>query len=255
MAKSNFTDEQIDDYIMGRFDEKNKSKFELAMSSDAGLMARLKERKEFILGIEAYHETAFKDKLKNIHKTAFGETTIANKPGTAPAKQRSLMPWIAAVASIAALLIFVFMCFNDSAMTPEKLYAANFEHYELSLIQRDETNTELLRLDDLYSQRNYKEALPIFESMIKATENASQLQLGLGISKMELGQTTEALLHFKSILDSGDLLYKDQANWYSALAHIKNNDLEKAQVFLQQLTADQNADHYDEAEQLLRQLK
>ncbi len=246
MANSNYTDEQIDDYIMGLLDENQKSLFEKELKTDAALSLYLKERKELILGIEEYHAQKFKDKLKVIHSKNF-ET-----PPTQIAKKRNLRSWLAIAATV-AFLIVAMMWMNNSSYSSSKLYAANFQPYEMSFSQRGNEDEKLLRLEDLYKTGKYEDALPLFEELNKQS-SSSKMLLGAGISKLALNQAEKALVDFKLILDNGDLLFKDHARWYTALAYLQLDNQSQAKLFLELLAKDKGADHYMEAVDLLKKM-
>ena len=247
MDQPNYTDQQIDDFIMGLLDEKEKALFNKELASNNELAIRLEDRRVLIKGIEEYHSLELKHKLKNIHSKVFDSAPMQT------ARRRSLIPWIAAAATI-ALLIVALLWMNNSKATSEQLYASNFKPFELSFTQRDDVDTQLLQLEVLYDNGQYEEAIPIFESKIRESNNPGQLQLGIGISKMAVGQNEAALQHFDIILKSGDLLFKDHAIWYSALTYLKMDDREQAKRFLQQLVEDREADHHGEAVKLLEEM-
>lgn len=248
MEKPNFTDGQIDDYLMGRAAGEDKSLLEKALVNDEDLNLRLQERKDLVAGVEEYHAQLFKDKLKKIHRNNFD---IATKP---TAKRRSLIPWLAAAASIALLIVALFWL-NGSALSSDELYAANFEPYELSLSQRDDVDPQELQAETLYTKGQYSQAIPIFETLIAKGNPSAQLQLGAGIAKLETNRAQEALGHFKAILTSGDLLYQDHARWYSALAHLKLGEEEQSKSFLKILADDEAADHHEAAIKLLKKIE
>jgi len=236
------------DYIMGVSDDKERSLLEGALSSDETLGTRLDEHRLFIQGIEAYHNQALKNKLKDIHRQNIHTTPVKS------AKRRSLMPWLAAAATV-ALLVVALTWMNNTALSNDQLFASNFEPYELGLTQRGDTEATLMTIEQLYSNGQYQEAIPLFETLIEENEDLIYLQLGAGVSKLANNQAQEALTHFEVIIDRGDLLFKDHAIWYSALAYLKLGNSQKAKSTLQILVDDTDADYHKEAMKLSAQLK
>lgn len=250
MDKLNFTDEQMDQFLMGRLTQEYKNKFDQALSSDQALRLRFKELSTLVQGIDAFHAHDLKARLKKIHQDNFDQSKLK-----VAAKRRSLLPWMAAAATIALLLVAVMWMNNNSGMSSDKLFASNFEPYELSMSQRsDNGNTRLIELEQLYKNGQYEEAVPIFESLISQNEQDIHLKLGAGIAELALDRPKAALAYFEAIIQSGDFLFEDHAVWYSALAYLKMEKQEEAQRFLQKLSTDTEADHHQEAIELLEQL-
>lgn len=247
MEKPDYSDEQLDKFLMGLFDENEEKRIQAALTGDQELSLRLQERKDLMLGIEAYHARGFKDKLKEIHNKSFGTATVKKE-----AKRRSLLPWLAAAAI--AMLVVAFFLLNNASTNTNALYADNFKPYELSISQRDNTDEQLAQLLSLYDQGQYKEAIPVFNTLLTAENSNPVLRLGAGISELEEGDLVIARGHFEAILQSGDILYKDHAQWYLALTHLKSEDIEATKTALQVLVKDNDADHHQEAVELLERL-
>lgn len=247
MEELHFTDEQIDDYIMGVLEEEKRPLFDKTLRKDQDLNIRLNQRRELIKGIEAYHRLQLKNKLKQIHEKAFVS------PVQPIAKRRNLRPWISIAAAI-ALLVVALVWITNQTPASEQLFADHFQAYELSLSQRGDTEQELVQLEKLYNNKDYEAALPLFESLLQENEESIQLQLGAGVTKLSLGNPKEALAYFNRIIRSNDLLFKDQAIWYAALAHLKMDDQEAAKKQLELLANDPDADHHQDAVTLLEKL-
>ena len=247
MSSSNYTDQQVDDYIMDRLVDKEKVVFEEALKSDSNLEDHVASRRLLISGIEAFHSKKMKQQLKNIHHQNFGEST-----NNSVKSQRKILPWISIAAAI-ALLLGAFLWFNNSTATSDDLFANHFSPYELSFAQRSTSDKELLQLEDAYNREAFEVAIPLFEKNLQSEKNSPKFLLGLGISRLALHQNEKALKSFDDILKSGDVLYKDHAIWYAALAYIKMDDYNKAKELLTQLTQDVNSDHYKEAVVLLKE--
>lgn len=255
MEPMNFTDEQIEEYLLGYLDQKDKALFEKALESDEALSLRLKEQQKFILGIEKHIDDVFLDELKVLHQKNFASEAAPIVEMTTPqdTARRRWLPILAAAATI-ALLIFAGIKFGSFSATSESLFADNFRAYELNLSGRDEADQMMVQVEELYEAKKYQEALPLFETLIKENENSSMLYLGSGITKLSLDQTEAALADFDRILQSDDLLFKDHAIWYTALTYLKMDDQVQAKAFLQQLADRSSADHHREAIDLLKKL-
>jgi len=250
MDKLNFTDEQLDQYLMGRFSQKNQTQFDQALNVDQVLNGRFNERKSLMQGISAFHAHDLKARLKKIHQDNFEQTSLK-----VVAKRRSLAPWMAAAATVAFLVIALMWLNNSSTMSSSQIFASNFEPYELSMSQRSEGgDATLIKLEQLYKSGQYEEALPMFKTLIDQNDQNIHLKLGAGISELALEKPEEALPYFEAIIERGDFLFEDHAVWYTALAYLKMDNQEQAKTFLEKLAADTEADHHQDAIEVLKAL-
>lgn len=240
MKRQIFTNQQIEQYILGLMTSKEKYLFEQECLVNDQLKNRLQEHQIIINGIEQYHDQNLKNKLQEIHEKSF------NKKRFSIAKRRSLLKGLAIAASIAILIIAAFN-FENPTISSAEVFAQHYKPYELSLTQRGETTNQIVRAEQLYNTAKYQEVIPIFDSLINQTDTSSQIHLGMGLAKLSLNNPKEAINHFKTILNSTDLLFQDHAVWYTALAYLKLDDLQNAKYFLQLLTKNKNADHHKEA--------
>ena len=231
---------------MERLNKEDANAIRQRMQTDTQLAEAVKLRREMIYGVEAFGRKALKEQLKGIHEE------VIHQPAPT-AKRRPLFPILAAVAAVLLLLLMLPWLIDGDAQSPDELYAAYFEHHLISLAQRDAVDPNLLTLEKLYNDKNYQDALDLFETYLNGSI-ASNLLLGAGISYLETGQPEKARPLFNQIIDSKDFNYADQARWYGALAALKLNDATSAKSFLQPLVEDKSADHHEEAMELLRKL-
>ncbi|KQS33816.1 tetratricopeptide repeat protein [Dyadobacter sp. Leaf189] len=73
----------------------------------------------------------------------------------------------------------------------------------------------------------------------------------LGVSYLSKGEAARALTYLQEVKNP----LRDEARWYTALAHLKNNDPGKARVILQSIKNDSASKFNTEAGQLLNELK
>ncbi len=250
MENNNLPDNLIDDFIMGLLNKEEDKQFRQGLQKDNKLAERVKIRRDVINGIEAFGRKDLKNQLKVIHKEVIGQKA-------SPAKRRSLLPYLAAAASILILVMAVAYLMNQGGVpNSQELYASYFKPYDISGAQRSEGNEQLIQLEKLYANQKYAEALPLLEIQLNADETkSSDLLLAAGISNLELNQSEKALSYFNRITAKGDFNFEDEVRWYSALAYLKQDDITKAKELLEILSGDASADHSKEAKRLLDQLK
>ena len=248
MENDKLTDQLIDEFIMGLLNKKDDRAFRQRMEMDLDLAEQVKLRREIISGVEAFGRKTFKQELKDIH------TEVIDQKAS-PAKRRSLLPYIAAAASVLVLVIALYWMMNDNGkISPEEIYIAAFKAPDISIAQRAEGNEQLLTLEQLYKNKDYQAALPLFEAELKNTPT-SNLLLGAGIAALESDQVEKALSYFKQITEKGDFNFENEVSWYSGLAYLKLGDVDEAKNALRPLVVVERADHHEEAIAVMKALE
>jgi Flp pilus assembly protein TadD, contains TPR repeats len=110
-------------------------------------------------------------------------------------------------------------------------------------------------LNELYNNKEYKRALPLFEKLLLSDSTNARLRLGAGICHLELQQLDAARTQFLSIIEAKDFRLQHQANWYMALTYLKTGNVEAAQKYLNPIVVNSKADHHEEAMELMERLK
>ena len=243
----NYNPEDIDEYLNGEMDEATQSAFELQLQEDAALQQELSLQKTLRAGIKDKGNQLLKEKLKAIHKEEIGGKTNST---VVPLYKR--FPILAAAASI-ALLIAIYFFFFRSSPTGDQLFAANYEPYQIGLVQRGDQQEALTQADQLYRAGSFDQAVPVLESILDADPNLPKVRMALAISYLETNQDTLAQEQLNQVYDNP--LYADKAQWYLSLIYLKNGQEEQAKSELEKLVQDENSNYQPRAKQLLQHLK
>ena len=81
-----------------------------------------------------------------------------------------------------------------------------------------------------YDKQDYAGAVYDFEKVLKQNPNDEKALYYSAVSYLSLGQTEKALTNLNKILTNKNSKYYDDAQWYSSLAYIKNNEDRKSVV-------------------------
>jgi tetratricopeptide (TPR) repeat protein len=107
----------------------------------------------------------------------------------------------------------------------------------------------------MYRNEKYEKCYNLLNKYATSDTITENILLIMGICRMELNDPTSALSYFNRIIENKGNFFLDHALWYSALAEIKMKDNRAAIGFLEMITKDPNADHYQEAFELYKRLK
>ncbi len=166
-------------------------------------------------------------------------------------KQNKTFQWIAIAASfIGIVLISIFSIYYYSSTDSSNLYAEYFQPYPnevAPLVRGENDDSPISEAFNAYELENYELSANLFENI-----NEDYSLLYAGISNLELNQNQKAIDQLKTLsLQNGK--YQDAAEWYLALAYLKNNETEKAKELLNSIV--QNHQQFSEqASELLERL-
>jgi hypothetical protein len=213
---------------------------------------RLQQEPDFLASFNLYKETTgfaqlkfskeaddFKANLKSISASHFAKET--------PSKTKviQLKPWFYAVAAVLVLFFGLQLFQNGNPVFD------NYNQFEpASITVRGENSDNLAKAQKAFNDKNYKEAIPLFESILKQN-NSPEINYLYGISLLQDNRILEAEKVF-SQLRNGNTIYKDNAVWCLALAKLKQKDYIACKNFI--LEIPEGADYYEVSRKLLREL-
>lgn len=232
----------FDQYLHNEMTDEERNLFESQLSNDMKLKSEFETFREMRFQLEnkfAIEEErqAFKTSLKTISQEHFK----SSQP-----KVIQFKPWyLAAAASVAVLLGVFFFSHNSKP---------NFENFnqpeQAYFTERGNAELPLQQAEIAYNNKNYKEAVLLFEKVLKENKTA-EIQYFYGLALLQENQFVKAESVFNE-LKSGKSVYKNKATWNLALSKLKQKDFNATKEIL--LTIPSDYENYEEVEKLLKQL-
>jgi tetratricopeptide (TPR) repeat protein len=130
-----------------------------------------------------------------------------------------------------------------------------FEDYNqfgnASINERGEVPIDnLKKAQDAFNAKKYKEAIPLFEQLIKVYKTP-EIDYLYAIALLQENRIPEAEAIFNS-LKNNNISYKDNAIWCLALAKLKQKDHAACKVLILQIS--EEGDYYEVSRKLLKEL-
>jgi hypothetical protein len=231
---------EFDEYLQGEMTVEDKLVFEQQLKDQADLAMAFETYKGLHLHLEnkfgqANELKAFKDNLKGISKTHFKKSKVI-----------AFKPWYYAVAASVAVLFGLFFLNQNSNPTFE-----DYNQPETAFFtERGETNDNLKLAQDAFNEKKYKEAIPLFETILK-TDTSAEIQYFYGIALLEENRLPEAEAVFET-LRTGNSIYKNKAIWSLALSKLKQKDYKSCKELLSTIPEDYEGN--DQVDALLEEL-
>ncbi len=239
-----FTKKQIEKYLLGKLKGSDLTSFESQLKTDTALAEEVKIQRLLMEQVESLGALELKEQLLGIKKDLEG-------------KRKVLIRRMLGLGAAAAIALLVFgVQFLGTDAPAEDLFDNYYAAYELPFATRSGKGEELLgQAGVYYLGKDYRKALPVLEEIIAENPKDSRSRLALGISQMEMAKEQEALKSFAVLIENNDPLYLDQARWYTALIHLKNDQKEACRKQLILLIGNPRAPHYTQAQDLLKKLE
>lgn len=232
----------FDQYLHNEMTDEERALFESQLSNNMRLKSEFETFREMRFQLEnkfAIEEErhAFKTSLKAISQEHFK----SSQP-----KVMLFKPWyVAAAASVAVLLGIFFFSHNSN---PD---FEDFNHPEQAYFtERSSAELPLQQAETAYNNKNYKEAILLFEKILKENKT-TEIQYYYGVSLLQESQYKKAENVFNE-LKSGNSVYKNKALWNLALQKLKQKDYNGCKEILLLIPSDY--ENYEEVEKLLKQL-
>ena len=122
----------------------------------------------------------------------------------------------------------------DNVAVFEKYYTP----YEVAVIYRSgnaEVDRILLNALQKYEEKDFGEALILFEKVLKSGKDDLSVNLYSGISYIEEEKFNNAANSFEKIIANNDNLFIEQAKWYLAMCYIITEKTDEAELILKEL--------------------
>lgn len=221
MNNSISNSEKLVRYFDGEMNEQERQEFEKVLREDQQLQNELDNLK---LSKEAVHSYGLNQQVKQVHEMMMNEMR-SEAPVISISRRRKIIRYTIAVA---ASIIFIFIGLRITVFTgssPDKLYNEKYTAFELTSSRSE--GPELSAIEKLYEEKKYTEVV----SMDK-TAQATADEFLIAVSWLELNNPVKAIHCFTAVLEqdkaSGQKIYKDEAEYYLALAYLKNTNYDKA---------------------------
>ena len=241
---------EISKYLSGEMDAQSEKAFEQKLSNDKDLRNEYELHKEIqnALGEEDIME--LREKLGEYGPSSRSKKIFRLKWGDA----------LAAAAMVTLLIgIGMLWIYHSQITNPDELYASYFEPYPSIYSQRSidadsETGTLKRKAFIAYEQESWEKAQDHFDKLLLLQPEKTEYVFYAGMLDLKLNDTHNAINHFRVVLDKEDPLLEDQTLWYIALAHLREENIEKSIEYLQKII-NEDLVNKKKASKLLRRIE
>lgn len=105
-----------------------------------------------------------------------------------------------------------------------------------------------------YQQKNYEQAILLFNDVLITDPNNSAIRFYTGISFIETEKFTDAISCFQEIIRNNHSLYVEPAEWHLGLSYLRNGDEDLAVAQFKKVAADDISYYNSKATEILKQM-
>lgn len=238
----------IDDFLEGALSGAEKQAFETEVAGNPELAKRLatakeaRERLSRLWSIEA-SENGLREQLREISADVFKDKQVGPEPRRL---QVSRFRWWQLAAAIATILIVCIVAFPSKE---QRLYKQMRSFPEADFVSKGANNNPLLQsANKSFNDKAYDKALSAFQAYLKSQPDHQAVQLFAAFCQLELKDYKSAEAAFIALHQSA---WADEADWYLALAYLREKDKTRCRNQLLQIKA--GNPHFAAAQQLLQE--
>lgn len=217
--------ELIDAYLRGELSGADLARFDEKLRNDVEFQSTFQEVKLIKTAIRQNLRANALQVLKD------RESLIQEEYST---KNRNIMKrYLSIAASLVLVVSLVYLSFKNDLpeINGQAIFTENYRAYtNLELGTERGTNLGLEGLKQqayyAYDLGNYAEAASDLTELVKSEKSAANY-FYLGISNVEIGNSEAAYANFNTVINNFSE-YKEQAQWYLALALIKEDKTDEA---------------------------
>jgi tetratricopeptide (TPR) repeat protein len=209
---------------------------ELAVLSGKSLAEVKRETEMHKLASDAIAKYAIREEVSDVHSRYLAARKSKSQVATVVSINRN--KWMMRVAASVALLTGLYITSENVLLNSDRLYNAHFQDYYVN-VERSSDAARRYKLDDYFRDGNYAGIIKAYQQLpIKSNKEVFLA----GYAYLKEDEFTEAIKLFNQILNSndgeGEILFKDEAEYYLAMTYLKLREVEKAYQLLTRIKED-----------------
>lgn len=243
--------EYIERYLQGEMRPDEKLWFEKEIEGDIHLQDEIKLRKQVNMVLSDRDLIELKSQLEQIHLEI---NEVTKKGKVAIRKIYSRVYYATGVLVIFAIALTLHLYnrdFSNSKIIDEYYLpasaAANFR-------SADSFNDQLSAAMSYYKEKEYEQAIALFEKILAQDSTKIGINLYSGISHMEIQEYNKANERFQRIIHNQPNPFVESAKWYLGMCYIMTNNRDKAADQFENLASTEGYYQRD-AQRILRRIK
>ena len=214
--------ENIDRYVAGKMNGKERMLFEARMKNDSELVSKVEEHRKLIFGVEEYsirkeinsiHSEFFNNRKQPVYKSIFNQS----------ARTFLMVASFLLLVAIGGYLLFFQKSYN------ERLFDANFTPDPgLPTVMSNTGEFEFYDAMVDYKRGNYQLAIQKWEEILMDKPQNDTLNYFLGMAWLAKNNEDKAINYLTKTLKTNNSVFESDTHFYLGLAYLKNDEIKKS---------------------------
>ena len=247
----NVSEKSIEDFIDGILEGEALAEFKSELNDNTDLIAEVKLRNQINESIAEFEIFNLRKELTAAKESADIKKINMIIPETKSEKWRFLRRSVA----VLVILLGIAGVLRNSFVSTENTY----EHYFVTPAwspERSVSNeiTLLQKANIAYVNAEYFKVVKILDELSSTGNESAVFDFYKAASFQEMNKYNEAILEYTRVINQGDNLFIEEAEWYRSLCYLKLKNYEKSRTEL--LAVIERKGHYqNDAKAIMRRLK
>lgn len=239
--------EKLVRYLDGESTPEEKAEVEQELASD---IAFNNEYENLKIARSLIQQHGLSNKVSAIHKQMMQERQAPQKRPVGRILRYSI-----AVAASVVLIVGAYLVYNFVILSAEKVFASRYQPYELITLRGNDSSGSAIEI--AFREKEFKKLLKLKK---EAQQLSSKEEFLAGAAALEIKDYSKAIENFKAVVKNKPgptpTEWSEEAEYYLALAYIRNKDYDLALDILNAIKANpQHAYHARATPKLLRQVR
>jgi hypothetical protein len=212
------SEQNIEDFVEGELDQTLLDEFNTELEENSDLKAEVELRRQVNEALGEQDILKLRAALKDTKELAESNKVRKIIPDV-PLRLRKFMR-----VSVAVVILFIAVAgvFNSGYLSVQKTYDKFFELPNWSAERSVSTNVTLLQeAQRTFAKGNYAGVIKLLENRAEATENNPVFRFYAGASLQKMDKLKEAIADYTRVINHGDNLFVEEAEWYRSLCYMK----------------------------------
>jgi hypothetical protein len=224
------SDEILMRYIDNEMSETEKEDFEKNLTSDPALRQQLER---LLMAKDAVRYYGLAQSVEAVRNEWEGRVA-SGAPGAKIIPIKTYVRYIFAAACLIILIIGITTVYRYFSVSTDRIYQQTYIAYTPGTPRSEAGSSR--PIEEAYRQKKFTEVIRLSEG---APLNARE-RLLLGLSYLETGNPAAAIKEFGTIRSGADPTYIQDAEFYQALAFVKNKEAAKSLPLFEKIFRDKN---------------
>ncbi len=233
--------DKIDRYLEGLMSEQESEQFEKELESNIEL------RKELSLH-RGIRDAVLEEDIVDLETKINDVRSRSESKGKLRLNYKRIIVPLSIAASFLLVIGFAFLL--NQSPDYNRIYDQYYEPFPNLISMRGDSEETMEKVSELYSNKEYREAIPILMELANSGEERASFYLAA--SYLELDQYEKAKDAFESHLEQYDYL-NTQAKWYLALCYLRLDRIDESKEILNGIV-DNNKEFADQGKELLNEI-